>query len=67
MTTKKHIELLKIRAAFIRQGSSLNAYCREHSISRGNAEKAIKGEWKGVKGRLVKQKIYDAAQEECSW
>ena len=36
--------LLIVRAGFVSQGTSLNAWCREHGVVRRTAEQALTGE-----------------------
>jgi gp16 family phage-associated protein len=38
---------LSIRAAFIRQGTSLAAWCREHRYNQSNVAASLMGSWNG--------------------
>ncbi len=50
----------EIRIAFISQGTSLHAFCKENGIHRPNAKKAFSGYWNGKKGEFKQttQKSY---------
>jgi hypothetical protein len=51
----------KIRIGFIEQGTSFNAWCIAHNVSRTNATQAIYGAWNGPKGREMRERIMRAA------
>ena len=47
-------DFLKVRAGFVRQGTSLRQWCLANGIKRQNARKAMTGEWKGPRGLEVR-------------
>ena len=51
----------KVRAAFILQGTTLNAWCLSNGIMRQNAQQALTGSWNGPKGRELREKMLKAA------
>lgn len=53
--------LLQVRAAFIKQGTSLRAWCIQHGIHRQNARACLIGEWKGTKATALREKIIAAS------
>jgi len=55
-------ELLhQVRVGFIKQRSSLNAFCTSTKEDYANARKALLGEWEGDKARELRTKIIEAA------
>lgn len=55
-------ELVKaVRIGFIRQGTTLNAWCEARQINRGNATIALLGGWRGKKGKAIVRRIAKAA------
>lgn len=55
-------ELLKaVRIGFIRQGTTMNAWCGARRINRGNATIALLGGWRGPKGRAIARRVAKAA------
>lgn len=52
---------LKVRAAFVSQGSSLKRWCRENNITYSNSRDALIGRWNGPKGRKLRARIVSAA------
>lgn len=60
----KNIELqpnrtlyLSVRAAFIRQGTSLAAWCRIHRYNQSNVAAALMGAWNGPAGQRIRQQV----------
>lgn len=51
----------EIRIAFISQGSSLHAFCKENGIHRPNARKAYSGKWNGKKAQELREYLAKAA------
>ncbi len=51
----------RVRAGFVAQGTSLNAWCTENAVSYPNARQALIGSWNGPKGVAVRQRIVEAA------
>lgn len=54
-------QLKEIRAGFTRQGTSLNAYLKEHKIHQGNVYKAFDGSWNGKKAQELRNRLAKAA------
>lgn len=53
-------ELLKeVRAHLVLKESSLNAFCREHGLTRQNVTSALRGDWRGPKATLLVDKVLD--------
>ncbi len=52
---------LKVRAGFVAQGTTLNAWCRANGHLRGNARHALIGSWDGPKGRAFRADLVKAA------
>lgn len=50
-----------VRAGFVTQGSSLNAWCALAGVKRQNAAKALSGEWAGPKASVLVTRIKEAA------
>lgn len=48
---------LRVRAAFIMQGTTFGAWCREKGIHQTNAKSALIGVWNGPKGREVRRQL----------
>lgn len=51
-----------VRAGFIAQGTSLQAWCNQEGVTRQNADKALKEQWKGPKASLLVSRILQAAK-----
>lgn len=51
----------RVRAAFVLQGTTLRAWCREQGISAGNARIALIGSWNGPRGKEMRARICKAA------
>lgn len=52
---------LRVRAAFVTQGSSLKRWCRENEVSYSNARDALIGRWNGVKGKAMRARVVQAS------
>lgn len=50
-----------VRIGFIRQGTTLNAWCAGRNLNRGNVTIALLGGWRGPKGRAVARRVAKAA------
>lgn len=62
--SKHSSELVRqVRAGFVRQGTSLTAFCRRHAMDPANVRKALQGDWDGPKGRQVRKLVIRAANE----
>lgn len=59
-------EYASVRAALIRQGSSLNRYLQERGINRLLAYKALKGQSHGKKAREVRAAILSDVLREAA-
>lgn len=51
-----------VRAAFVLNGTSLAAWCRENGVVRRTAEQAINGSNRSDNARLLAERIHRAAQ-----
>ena len=57
----------RVKAGFILQNSSLEAWCREHNLRRQNVTSALLGGWRGPKAReLVTRISAESKPEELS-
>lgn len=54
-----------VRAGFVAQGTSLNAWCVEHGIRYPNARQALIGSWNGPKGLAMRIRIMRASAGEA--
>ena len=54
----------KVRAGFVRQGTTLNKWCIANRIHRQSARKVLLGEWKGPTATRVMMTILDACHYE---
>lgn len=54
--------LSQVRAGFVLQGTSLQAWCREQGLLRQNVRKCLLGEWNGPKAKQLRKKIIEAAR-----
>lgn len=52
----------RVRAGFVAQGTSLNAWCALHGIRYPNARQALIGSWNGPKGAAIRERIVHAAE-----
>jgi hypothetical protein len=53
-------DLRQIKVAFILQGTSFTRFCLERGIDPSNANKALKGKWKGDKASEICRLITEA-------
>lgn len=53
--------LVQVRAAFIKQGISLQAWCIQHGIYRQNARACLIGKWNGPKATQLRNRLIAAA------
>lgn len=51
-----------VKAAFVRRGTTFNAWCREHAVHRGNANVALLGGWRGPGAKKLVKRIIKAAR-----
>lgn len=51
----------EIRAGFVRQGTTLTAWCKKNDLRLSNVRDAIMGGWDGPKGREIRAKVAKAA------
>ena len=51
-----------VRAGFIAQGSSFQAWCVREGVTRQNAGKALMNQWKGPKASALVARILEAAK-----
>lgn len=52
---------LKVRAAFVGQGTTLNAWCKENGTHLQNVRDAFFGRWSGEKASLLVERVTAAA------
>jgi hypothetical protein len=52
---------LRVRAGFVAQQSSLNAWCLANGIMRQNAKQALTGAWDGPKARELRERLIKAS------
>lgn len=55
-----------VKAGFVKQGTTLAAYCRDNKIDDSNAHKALRGKWDGVKSKALIDKLTAAANVEIT-
>lgn len=56
--------LYRAMAGFVRQGTSLSAWCRRHKIDKSAARHALIGSWDGPKSRQLRERLLRAADIE---
>jgi len=56
----------EVRAGFIKQGTSLSAYCRENGIEGKTVHRLLSGKWDGKKARAIRQQLIEAAGVKAS-
>lgn len=52
---------LKVRAAFILQGSTLKTWCRQNGIHPSNVRNALVGSWNGPAGQAMRKRVVKAS------
>lgn len=55
---------LRVRASFIGQGTTLNAWCKQNGTHIQNVRDAFFGRWTGEKAALLVEKVTTAAGVE---
>ena len=50
-----------VRAGFVRNYTTLSAWCRRRGVKRENARKALLGEWNGPKAQALREEMFEAA------
>lgn len=53
--------ILEVRIGFMRQGTTLNGWCRDNGVLIGAARQALMGVWDGPKGRAMRRRIVRAS------
>jgi hypothetical protein len=53
---------LRTRAAFVGQGTTLNAWCKENGAHLQNVRNAFFGRWTGKKATLLLERVTKAAE-----
>lgn len=51
----------RVRAAFLCQGTSFDAWCRQNGVHPQNAHKAMTGRWSGPKAAQLVDRILSAS------
>jgi hypothetical protein len=54
--------MLQIRAGFVIQGTSFNAWCEKNGVDKKNATRAINRQWDGPKARALVERIRAASK-----
>lgn len=54
----------EVRAGFVKQGLSLNAWCRRHGIRHHHAKACLIGVWNGPKAQALRQQLIELAVRE---
>ncbi len=52
---------VRVRAAFVEEGTTLNGWCRENGVHIQNAREAFFGTWRGPKAEALVARILEAA------
>lgn len=52
---------LKVRSAFVEQGTSLGAWCVQNGLKRQAVRDVLIGRWNGPKGKALRRKVLKAA------
>lgn len=52
-----------VRAGFVKKGSTLNRWCREHGVTRQHAENCLQGKTKGPAADKLIERLISAAVE----
>ncbi|HEL3749988.1 hypothetical protein JY409_03365 [Stenotrophomonas maltophilia] len=52
---------LKVRSAFVGQGTSLGAWCLQNGLKRQAVRDVLIGRWNGPKGKALRRKVLKAA------
>ena len=52
-----NVEYARVKAGFVAKGTSLNQWCRAHSIKRQNASKALLSQWSSPAARELRTKL----------
>jgi len=56
-------ELLnQVKAGFVRQGTTLAAYCRDNNIDGGNVYRLLRGDWNGKKAKAIRSQLITASR-----
>lgn len=50
-----------VKAGFVAQHTSLNAWCKKHGIHRQNAREALLGIWSGKSGKELRARLIEAS------
>lgn len=50
-----------VRAGFVRQGTTLSAWCDANGVKRQNATRALLGTWNGPKAQCLVERLKAAA------
>lgn len=58
--------LLQVRADFIRQGSSLLAWCRAHGVNHGYAHRVLRGMTNGPEALALRARLVDASRSKAA-
>lgn len=53
--------LRQVRAAFIVQGTTMKAWCRENGVHLSNVRNCLTGSWNGPRGKAMRQRVLKAS------
>jgi len=56
----------EVRAGFIKQGTTLSEYCKKNKIDGGNVYRLLRGDWDGVKAKVIRSQIIEASGADSS-
>ena len=53
--------LRQVRVAFIMQGTTMKAWCRENNTHLSNVRNALIGSWNGPRGQAMRSRVIKAS------
>lgn len=59
-------DLARVRAAFILQGTTLKAWCRQAGVDASYAHKVLAGQNAGPKAKALKTRIVKASRQDIA-
>jgi lambda repressor-like predicted transcriptional regulator len=62
MSNKESASIQEVRAGFVRQGTSLTAFCREQGLDRRHVHSALSGRWTGPTASKVAARVAAASR-----
>lgn len=55
-------ELQNIRSNFVKNGTTLEGFCKQNGIDKPNVYKIFRGKWNGEKAQQLKKRLIDASK-----